>query len=197
MNDMFSSLGQIFVTPPRHTETADARMNIRRHDPEQERRKKKKGEDSSAVTFDMTDTAVVSVEALEIFLTNFINSQNDQQPGAEKKGCLDLEKNFKNGAGHTAAYRTSQAAKAANAYQSSARISSKKSMLDTTDDNQAHNEKVPSFQVSAAERRMLHGLLEKVQILRRQSVEFLNIEKQESFLASLESAVDQALAQNS
>jgi hypothetical protein len=71
---MFSNFGNIFITRPRHAESTDTRLGIRRHDPEQEGRKKKDGERENEAIFDTDDSATVTVEALRIFLENFLKS---------------------------------------------------------------------------------------------------------------------------
>jgi len=114
MNDMFSSLNNIFVTStPRQAESSDARMNLRHHDPEYQRRRKNKKEQETEDPFDGNDTAIVSIEALNTFLDNFIKA-NGADLGVKKTVTgRDFEKSFKDGAGAPPSRKREQAAQAA------------------------------------------------------------------------------------
>ena len=69
---MFTSIGQILgIQSPRHAEQNDTRQDIQRHDPEFERRKKKK-QQSPEDLLDGEEGATVSIVALQSFLRSFL-----------------------------------------------------------------------------------------------------------------------------
>ena len=84
---MFSTIGRIFSNqPPRQAENTDTRQDIQRHDPDFERRRKKRQSEKEEPFPE--DGATVSVEALRIFLENFLKSlsaQNTFNTGSKPK----------------------------------------------------------------------------------------------------------------
>lgn len=181
---MFSALGSIFTTQPRHAESSDTRQDIRRHDPEHERRKKKK-QFSQDDLLQNTDGATISVEALQLFLQSFLQSLADQskqqfQKHAAQTDLLNQEDQNSQKASGRAAY-------AANAYQSMADTQQKKSLLERTD---MDIDQTPPIALEASEVRKIHGLLEDLKILHTRNIEYIRIERGESFLQSLIDAVN-------
>ena len=196
MNDMFSSLNNIFVTStPRQAESSDARMNLRHHDPEYQRRRKNKKEQETEDPFDGNDTAIVSIEALNTFLDNFIKA-NGADLGVKKTVTgRDFEKSFKDGAGAPPSRKREQAAQAAGAYQHSAQSNVKGNLLHTTD-SADNNAPIPTFQMNQQELRAAQKLQGDIKELRRRQIEYVTMVKEENFLASLQSAISRSLLES-
>jgi hypothetical protein len=185
-NYMFSNLAQI-TAKPRHAENADTRHDIRRHDPEQEHRsKKEKGEGHS--TFDTYDNAVVSIDALRMFLENFLKSLTTGSAGEN----MNLPaQGFNAGNDNPEAPETprpvdAQASRAASIYQTGAKTAPRTHMPVGKAPEQGpaiENEDV----------RRIHGLLRDTAVLLSRGIEYLTIEQRETFLDSLAAAVTKAL----
>jgi hypothetical protein len=190
---MFSALGSLFITRPREAESADARLEIRRHDPEHERRKPKKHDRNEAQIFGDDDIATVSVAALSVFLSNFLDQAIAQHNTAEASGeRIDVP--------NTAATpqterperpgprpaRSEQAARAMNAYGTTAHATEKAAAQQPP--HQTNSESA----LSAEDTRTIHVLLRDLQILSENKIEFLTIERSGSFLQSLVHAVEKA-----
>lgn len=195
---MFSALGNIFSIKPRQAEQTDTRQGIQRHDPEYERRQKKK-ENKENQEFNQ-DRATVSVEALRIFLENFVNGKTDNgatfepfdaQDGAEAnfeptdyKIQTDLELPETNGK----AEKSGDAAMAASTYQNAAQAKETTVLFETTDQGATG----PTLDLSAADIRTIHSLIEDLKILNAENIEYLQIERADTFLDSLVNAVNKA-----
>lgn len=190
---MFTSFQNIFVTAPRQTENADARMNLRHHDPEYQRREKKKKDKNPFNPFDVSGVATVSIEALELFLEKFIK-EGERHLGEQKTLTGQaFEKSFKDGAGAPKTRKSGQAAKAAGAYQHSAEVNVKGNLLDRAD-SADNNAPIPTFDMDHKTLRLTRQLLDDIRELRRRDIEFLTVEKAADFLGNLQNAVAKALA---
>lgn len=192
---MFASIGQIFQTQPRQAEQSDTRQDIQRHDPEFERRKKKKHHEDEDLFPE--DGATVSVQALRVFLENFLKSLSEEQqniPGPntqdENQAELDLgleappiskQSHPESQVQHV----SGQAAYAANTYQHIASAGQKRSILEQTGVSG-----VPPIHLDASEVRTIHAILDDLKIAEERNVEYIRIERSESFLGSIAAAVD-------
>lgn len=179
---MFSTLGNIFSIKPRQAESTDARLGIRRHEPEQEQGRKKQKTEDSDTFFNAEDEATVSIEALRIFLENFLKSQQEpektatpasQAPAAEIPG--------------QAPHISGEASQAASAYQTTAQSNKKYMPPVATTEESAQG---PLLQ--AHEIRTIHVLLNDLADLSTKNIEYLRIERSDSFLNSLVAAVQKA-----
>jgi hypothetical protein len=181
---MFSILGGIFkAPPPRQTENADTRQNIQRHDPDAQRRKRSKSKDEDMTESHLTG-ATVSVAALQEFLINFLNAQKKQKP--QKNHSSQVLNNINT---EYTAPKTDQSvytAKAASAYQTTANSTQKSTILiQTTDDGPAG----PSFEINVDETRAIVGLIDDLELLVKADIEFISIERADTFVQSLQNAV--------
>ncbi|GJL85696.1 MAG: hypothetical protein DHS20C02_14710 [Micavibrio sp.] len=187
---MFSSVSSIFATKPREAESTDTRLGIRRHDPDQEQPKRKKKDDEEATFFNEGDEATVSIEALQIFLENFLHSL------LETTGMPAAPAN--NPAQHTQKMpmksHDGPAAHAANAYQSTSYAVNKETHFDSA----PGQNKVENLDIGleSHEVRMIYALLADLKILAQQNVQTLHIERGNTFLLSLAAAVEKSKMQH-
>jgi len=193
---MFNAIiGNIFSTAPRQAEHTDTRQGIQRHDPDYERpRKDKNPKEEDDFT---QDGAIVSVSALLVFLENFIKNGADENVQRSTKSDnlnptvqstaldfkiqteLDLGKNENKTKSGAAAY-------AASSYQNAAHTNEKSAVLLETTDTAGG----PSLDLSAADIRTIHALIEDLKTLNAANIEYLKIERAASFLESLINAVN-------
>jgi hypothetical protein len=187
---MFSNFGNLFITRSRQAEHADTRLDIRRHDPDQEGRRKKDGAPQENSAFDTDDNATVTIEALRVFLENFLVSLQPQKFDGKSDGGHkiippqnhDPESAFRP---HT----DGEAAKAAGVYQHVAQ------KVDRTAPHATHTSDEtapPSVELAAADIRAIHQLLADLKPLTERGIEYLVIERSDSFLGSLVAAVEKA-----
>jgi len=184
-------------TQPRQTESTDTRQAIQRHDPDQGKNRGKKDKEQEEDLFDMDDQATVSISALRTFLGNFLynseaqkrtqNTDNTEDSGHEnhrKETSEPKEQEIRKPV-------SEQAARAANAYQT---------MANRTDRRAAPRQSVDASEaeklgLSAADTRALHQLLDDLRELSNRGMEYISIERGDSFLESLLSAVEKAKLQ--
>ena len=184
---MFSSINNIFGTKPHHAEQNDTRQDIQRHDPDFERRRKKKNEAKDELL--QEDGATVSVDALIIFLNKFLKELSEKQPkkgfnatsGTSPKPDNTAETTPSN----TSAHKSGKAAQAASAYQHMAESQHQNTLLGDVNENNAD-----LISLDAAEIRTIHTLLEDLKLLDEKNIEFIHIDRAESFLQSLVNAVE-------
>lgn len=175
---MFNVLGQIFTpAPPRQAEHADTRQEIRRHDPEFERRRKKHHE--TTVDEAPEQGTIIAVDALLMFLSAFIKNN----PPA---GTLNSTQT-QNTTAPTPA--VSSAGRAASAYQNTASAGHKNQILLETTDTAAHG---PEMALSSADIRIMLQLIEDLKFLKSAQIEHLQLERAATFLQSLVDAVQNA-----
>lgn len=182
--NMFSGLVNILSTRPRYAENADTRLEIKRHDPEQERRQKEKQEQEEKIGFDTYDNAVVSVESLRVFLQNFLQSVLDKSPASTMPSdtAAPVSPNIPDAPmphPHAA-----EASHAASVYKTAAK---------TARPRMVTPEEAPQSIIDNDEIRMIYKLLNDTAVLRQRGVEFLTIERDDTFLQSLAAAVQKAL----
>jgi hypothetical protein len=183
---MFSVLGNIFPVQPRQAENADTRLDIKRHDPDQERRKKE-GKEDDKQHFDTADNATVSIEALHSFLVNFLKSQEEETKTPENKNLFAEEISPPSETTPPPPPVASQNAKAASAYQTTAQKTSGRSFSSENTDAIAQ-----ALHLGAAEIRTIHILLEDLKSLSTRNIEYITIERSTTFLQSLVDGVARA-----
>lgn len=186
---MFSSVSNIFSVKPREAESADTRLGIRRHDPDQERSKKKSKDEEEKVFFNDGDEATVSVEALQIFLENFLRSLlqtagTPAAPVARTRQAPDVVSTNTN-----AGMRDGAAAYAASAYRQASFSARNKSYFDSAP---VQNDAIG---LESHEVRTIYSLLSDLNILAQQNVKTLHIERGGTFLQSLVAAVEKGKLQ--
>jgi len=175
---MLYTLNNITKPPqPRHAENSDTHQFIQRHDPEFERRKKKKHQPEDIMDFE--DGAVLAVDALKIFLQSFLKDLGD----AHQKSQNTPPKKPQN------PNKTGQSAYAANAYEHAAQSQRDHSVLDHIDESNA-----ALLSLNAADTRKIHNLIENLNKLEKQDVNTIQLYKATSFLESIENAVNTHLA---
>ena len=185
---MFGTIGQILgLQPPRHAEENDTRQNIQRHDPDFERRKKKKQKSPEELMAGESG-ATVSVTALEAFLKTFLKELSDKP----KKGFNDSSmQNGQENISTTQApqtdkkHITGKAAHAVGTYQHIAESQNRTSILGDVNENNAD-----MISLDSAEVRLIHTLLDDLKLLKDKNIEYIHIERAESFLLSLVNAVE-------
>lgn len=182
---MFTNFVHSYTGQPRHAESSDARLHIRRQDPEQQGRKGKKGDEEEEL-FDDQDRASVSTEDLQAFLENFLKSLQDDAQKEQKGENVDVLP--ENTAPKPA--MSMQAAHAHNAYAAASRAHTHShdhsNDLSGVDAQQAAN----SLGLSGAEVRTIHALIDDLKDLRERGYDSLLIERSETFLQSLVHAVE-------
>ena len=177
---MFSALGNIILGKPRQAENADTRQDIRRHDPEQEQRRKKEGSAQDSPFADMQDDATVSIEALRLFLENFLKGLQNEN-ATENTGAQ-----YAMPSAALAAPIPVQNAQAINAYQSGALTAAKPA---PTPAAAPIENAEPAASLSSDEIRTIYKLMDDLQDLSERGIHYLHIERSDTFLHSLESAV--------
>ena len=184
---MFTTLNNILGTgQPRHAEQNDTRQDIQRHDPEYERRKRKK-QNAEGDPLNSEEGATVSIEALQLFLNKFLKELSEKpKQGFNAQSQADTQKNNENQAIKKQEQRAQNpAAHAANAYQHMAERGQRTSILGDINENNAD-----LISLDAAEVRTIHALLADLKLLSDKNIEYLHIERAESFLQSLVKAVE-------
>ncbi len=184
---MFSNFGNLFITRSRQAEHADTRLDIRRHDPDQEGRRKKDDAQKENSGFETDDNATVTVEALRIFLENFLVSLQPQKSDGGQK-IVAPQNHAPESAART--HTDGEASRAAGVYQHVAQ------KVDRTTPPPAathtHDDTPPPVELAAADIRTIHQLLADLKPLTDRGIEYLVIERSDSFLGSLVAAVEKA-----
>lgn len=200
---MFTGIQNLFTPAlPRQAEETDTHQYIQRHDPDQQRRRGRKGaEEDDSLNADGSIT--IAVEALRIFLEKTLQSADKNGPlqegfaGVNQKREaedykiqqeMDLGMQSANPPSQTSA----QAAHAASLYQAVSSGPKKREniLLETTDT--ASNG--PEIDLSLADIRSIRRILEDIKVLSRHNIEYLHIYQAASFLESLENAISEAKA---
>ncbi|MCB1652013.1 MAG: hypothetical protein KDI46_08175 [Alphaproteobacteria bacterium] len=188
---MFSALTQLLATqPPRRAEESDTRQALQHHDPDYHKRRKNK--DKTAPHIDEDGNIIISVEALSEFLQKIIKSA--PRPETEE-GTPDIENIPETQPVPTPQASTTQsanAAHAASAYASMQNAQKKDTILLETTDSAPSG---PELDLTAADTRAIHALLEDLKTLAQNDIHHLQIERAESFLQSLKNAVNKAKTQ--
>jgi hypothetical protein len=180
------NFGHVYSTTNRHTENSDARLDIRRHDPDQQRRNKNQSDADDKPKFNTYDDAVVSVDALRLFLENFLKTH----AASDSTDKTELPaKSFSREERPGQKTLSAQASRAASAYQntSSNTVKNANSHIETSPEPGSG----PDLQTE--EIKSIYVLLRDIRILQARGIKFLTIERSDTFLMSLSIAVTNAL----
>jgi len=181
---MFTSLNNILgLNQPRHAEQNDTRQDIQRHDPEYERRRRKR-RDAEEDLFAGDDGATVSVQALTLFLNKFLKELSDKPKQGFNATSAPKEEKPQTAEENTPP-TSGPAAQAASAYQHSAESQQQTSILGDINENNAD-----LISLNGSEVRIIHSLLKDLKLLSDKHIEYIHIERASSFLQSLVTAVD-------
>lgn len=179
---MFSQLGPLFKTVFRNTEHADARLEIRR-DEKRDGRRKAEFEDSAEDNSLWEDSTDVSVEGLKIFLNNFVRGIDGNETSSPQENASAPE-NVPATPVHLEPANTTTA-RAIGAYQSMAQKS-----------GTAPPPVIPAEKTSAdvdllhaQDVRVIYKLIEDLEIISSRGVQTLTIQRANTFLESLANAV--------
>lgn len=187
---MYSRLDPIFHTQLRHAETLDTRQGIRRHEDQDERKKRgrKKRENEEDLWQDQTS---VSVSALHTFLQQLVRDTETKQPAAQKQNVADeniaLSDNAKGKSeSHTPVKPdvAQRSTRAAQAYERTYRATHHDAIPAAPAEGA-----VPAIDLRPEEIRTIHGLIDDLEKLAQRGIETLTLQKSDSFLQSLVDAV--------
>ncbi len=184
---MFSQLGPLFKTSLRQAESADARLEIRRDEKQDQGKKQDFGNEQDDTSALWEDSTTVSVEALRAFLTEFLKGRGDDVPNASMPVPDDTDP-----MALTPEYRApanSTAARAVKAYAATA--GSSHPAVPEAQQQETAQENVDLVNLlKADELRTIHVLIAELDALARKGTQFLTIEKADTFLESLVAAVN-------
>lgn len=182
---MFSNLGPLFKATLRQAEQTDTRMSIRKDDP-RDQGKKREGEAEENGDSDLwEDSMGVSIEALRVFLTNFVQGNTAHMVGgAQHTGDQSGQVSVPPPLPETRAPQNTHTARAMQAYQSMAEKNG----------TAYHAPPPPSFAsdvdlVQAEDVRLIHGLIADLKMLSEKGYDTLPLEKSDTFLHALQDAV--------
>ena len=193
---MFTSLGQLFsTTPPRRIENTDTRQTIQRHDPDHERRKKKKHDElENTDLFSTHDIAMVSVEALQAFLDNFLKEQKITGTFEQKAHEGEIQKTVSPVSKDKMPLQNKEESKTgANSYAAQAYQNMQTKLDVHRFDKLSDPKAMPALGLSTQDIRAIHKLRDDLEILADQKIEFIKIEQNLNFLNALVTAVDQEI----
>ena len=184
---MFSNLGNIFINKPRQAETTNTRLGIGRHDAEQERRKNKKKQDDNPVSFEEGDNTIVSTSALRVFLANFLKSvaaEEKEQKAQQVDMTIAEPEAERPPPQYEHIKKSGKATHAIHAYETTAQKTRPSVQTGNADEIAA------SLGLESHEIRTIHQLLDELKRLEDRNIEYLRIERSDSFLNSLVAAVE-------
>lgn len=186
---MFSQLGPLFKTTFRQAESTDTRQDIKHYEKD-DGRKKREQEDRQETSEFWEDTTSVSTEALRTFLVNFLKTIPEEADGRLSESAPEApEEKIQ----EYRAPKTSVTARALHAYQS---------MNEKTHTGspppRPEPENMPDTAQSAdgvsllpgSDVRIIHTLIDDLKTLSEGGLETLTIQKADSFLDSLVTAVN-------
>lgn len=196
---MFTSFGNIFSAGgPRKAEHTDTRMNLRKHEIDPERRKKDESRQSLS-EFDANDDMSVSARALKVFLENILKSEEDKKHihnsfqkanSTNKDGDNDKRNKISDKKPIQPQRNIGTNAYAANAYQSRSEYHTGTNNIpktipkDTTDSL--------AGLMTGEDIRRIHTMLDDLTALIGRGLEDLHLAKNDTFLKSLQAAIDDA-----
>lgn len=210
--NMFIGLGGIFSkNTPRHAEKTDTRQAIRRHDPDQQGRGDGEREPESEDLYDMQDSATVSIEALRIFLKNFLDNMPENTPNtapAVEQRASDHANTQSNAPvpgeplqadmfggqrpteekPHMDPAEATKAAYAANAYQNTSHVHDDRKKAHLLAERSL--DEGPAITLDATHVRTIHIVLDDLKVLLDNDIDYLYIERSDSFLDSIVNAVN-------
>ncbi len=180
---MFSQLGPLFRTHLRQAESTDARLEIRRDEKQDHKKKDEQEGEADAGGSLWEDTTSVSVEALRAFLIEFLKTRGDDMPQTQITGDTAFAQPPQ------PEKRTpinNRAAQAVKAYTSMAG----QSQYEPPAQEKSEAEEVDLVSLlKADELRTIHILIHELELLARKGVQTLTIEKADTFLEALVVAV--------
>lgn len=199
---------------PRQAETSDTRQAIQRHDPDYERRKRRRDqEESASFAGNDEDHTQVSIEALQAFLADFLRAHKIRRNSLQAQPFDVLsEKAAQFSASQTASYLASEhkartgvkaansdAARAAGAYAQQARLGSPYAARPLTGALRAlsmserqHEQISSDLGMSAVDTQRIQSLMQRLRELKHSGVHSLLIGRQASLLDAVEHAIEQA-----
>lgn len=185
---MFSNLGPLFKATLRQTEHLDTRMGIRKDDPRDEGKKRDPREDEPDDDSLWEDSMGVSIAALRAFLTDFVAGKTGRAAGAAAQTPVaDAPLT----APEMSPVQDTKHSRAANAYQT---------IADKT--GGAHAPSAPAAPqsdldlVQSDEVRAMHILIADLAALEAAGHTTLALEKSDSFVHSLQEAVERLKSGN-
>lgn len=187
---MLSQLGPLFKTTFRQAESNDTRQAIP-HDERDQRRKKKEEERPKEQHSDFwEDNTSVSVGALRIFLIDFLKTMPGATDTAARAAPQTAADDHIEATSQNPAQPQSANARAAEAYQSTARhVHEATTMPKPPADKEKPNNEPTADKLQSKEIRDIHTLISELEDLNRRGVHDLHIERADSFLESLKNAV--------
>jgi len=194
--------------PPKQAESSDTRQGIVRHDPEYERRKKKKHNDSEDLFDEAAENPEVSVAALRMFLKDCLDKHGKPagtkpEPPIQQSHKADSNISGSENAVQSSTPKSCYAAQAANAYAKRAEIDggSARSQAQPPD-SATFSARSPADEItetpqylSGEEVRLIHRLQDDLKDLEKAQILSIRIELKDSFLHSVEAAVTRAKGQ--
>jgi len=172
---MFSSLEPLFKKTFRQAESTDTRQAIRRDEKQREERKRKENQKDEQQTDLWTDKTSVSIEALKAFLKEFLKNQILKEK--KEYNSVSAPKRSKNYGNH-----------ATNAYETASKYS-ENSFKKQNDESTYEG----SQNINSEEARSINKLIDNLNTLSEKGLKELEIQKKQTFLDSLEDAVQKAL----
>jgi hypothetical protein len=187
---MDSRLDSIFRTNFQPAERADTWLGIRREEPQNDQRRKHSGKQIREEE-ETEDAATLSVLSLHGFLKMLL-VQAGEQPSPPSSPAAPPERDHpvsENNASRAAA-------RAANAYQNTARAAPG-SHIDLTETAPSPASAGPALALSGEELRVIHQLLRDVETLAERGTATINLHPGDRFLDSLAIGVREALSPSS
>jgi hypothetical protein len=183
---MFSKLEPLFKTTFRQAESTDTRQAIRRDESKSGR---KNSDDNTQQDEDndlWTDSTIVSVAALKAFLTDFLKEQIDSEKQQQEESASITD-------AQTQVAENTLARKAHSAYETSAHYADAYSKRQTDGATPPPSQEIPADLLDNEDVRIMNKLIVGLQTLESRNVTELNIQREGTFLESLEKAVKNAL----
>lgn len=186
---MFSHLDNIFKAQMRHAEQLDTRQAIQRHERDDERKKRDERDHKDDSADDNDVTPVISVRALKTFLEQLAKDaeKSSQAPSEDQNAASDPITAPKHPSQAGDPMLHENAARAAAAYQRT---------YQATHETEAQSfdaNAIPDIQLSPEELRIIARLIKDLDILLKQHIMEIRLEKSSSFLQSIVNAVDTIL----
>ena len=187
---MFNDVNPIFSPLLRHAQSSDTRQDIKRHDPEQERRRKKDGQRPLTQG---EESAELSIEALIAFLDNITQKPaHDFSHVASDGAGEELQTPDTPPAPPSAGAQNSQAIYARRAYGHAAETAPRAQTLPRTQQPTQHNPSGP--RLSQHDAALAAVMLKNLKTLRQRGVTQITFHKNGDFMQSLQSAIQELLS---
>lgn len=190
---MFTGFGNIFsVTSPRHAENTDAKLGLKKHEIDKDRKKKKDTQDHFS-EFDLNDDMSVSAKALKVFLENVLASEEEKKhiynsfDKAQNPKNMDAESETSHEENTIQPRVNGESAYAAGIYQSRANYDTAASMASALSKNKSLQDY--SNLMNGADIRRIHTMIEDLRVLIMGGIDDLHLEKNDTFLSALEAAI--------